>query len=127
MHLKTAVRDWVLTLLLWSMSAPADIETALRAALKKSPHRDQLVELYRAEGHRLLWSEGGVATQQTTALIQYLSTATTLGLQPQDYDAVSLAAVPPVLSAKAEIPWEAWALFDVRLSAALLSYVNDVH
>jgi L,D-transpeptidase YcbB len=79
---------------------------------------------YPAHREILLWSRDGRATPQAEALLHLLKDAEAYGLQAQDYvrSESGELAIPASAGTAAQ-----WAQFDVRLSAAALRFISDLH
>jgi L,D-transpeptidase YcbB len=80
--------------------------------------------LYDPAGAPLLWSTAGHLTSRAQALLQELGRAAAYGLEPRDYAGVDTFNVPAAGTAAAD---PAWSRFDVRLSAATLHFLSDLH
>ena len=79
---------------------------------------------YAARANAPLWSRDGHATPQAGAVLGELRRAELYGLESQSYAAERGASLePPAATA----PDDAWARFDVALSAATLRFVRDLH
>jgi murein L,D-transpeptidase YcbB/YkuD len=86
----------------------------------------ELQSAYASHGFTPLWSSAHAATPQATELVEALRTADRVGLRPADYEADQLLRHLVDLAA-ADADDEAWDLFDLGLSIALLGYIHDLH
>jgi murein L,D-transpeptidase YcbB/YkuD len=86
-----------------------------------------LHDTYDRRAHAPLWSHDGHPSAQAEALLGALQRADTYGLQPEDYagDALTELAGKPSGSTPADAA--RWGRFDVRLSAAGLRFISDLH
>ena len=90
-------------------------------------HRVDLERLYEARGYEPLWSRDRVATPQAIEAIAQLRSAENVGLHAADYDANGLFYFLVDLVTTRSAGDDQWALFDVGLSTALLTFARDVH
>ncbi len=124
---------------IFASAAPAQSlsQDALKQILEETPpyldwpvsanDRDSTALLYRQNGYRLLWIDGGKATAAAMSLLQELRRAGDRGLDPQDYPGARLAAL---LADTIETPHakaKPWALFDAGLTLAGLRFLSDLH
>ncbi|HEY6824503.1 MAG TPA: L,D-transpeptidase family protein [Steroidobacteraceae bacterium] len=86
-----------------------------------------LREVYAQRANVPLWSRDGQATAQAQAVVHALQRADTYGLQPEDYAGNALAKLADEPPAAASGNAERWGRFDVRLSAATLRFLSDLH
>lgn len=87
----------------------------------------QLETVYATSKHTLLWVQNGTATPQALEMLGALRSAENLGLRSADYEANRLAYLLVDHLTTPDITAEAWALFDVGLTAATIAYVHDLH
>ena len=81
--------------------------------------------VYARTANAPLWSREGRATAQAEAVLQELRNAAAYGLRAQDYAADAIAQLAgSEASVGADLRW---AQFDVRLSAAALGFMSDLH
>jgi len=92
-----------------------------RLGLREGQIREALYALYTRSNHSALWSKDARATPQAIALRGELVAADALGLDPADYAA---EAAPTAAAAPAD--GDAWARYDVSLSAAALRFALDL-
>lgn len=85
-----------------------------------------LRQVYAERGDAPLWSRGGAPTSQARALVTELNAAQSYGLRAQDYAAQVLSQSLAALSGGAGMQQQV-AQFDVRLSAAALHLLSDLH
>jgi murein L,D-transpeptidase YcbB/YkuD len=85
---------------------------------------EALQSLYGA-GNVTLWSRGGQETSQARALLRELAGAEAYGLEPKDYHASDVSQLIATSGAPADAAQ--WARFDMRLSAAALRFIADLH
>ena len=90
-------------------------------------YRDELTALYSGTGWRPVWSADGRPTAAAGAAIDVLRTAQERGLDPEDYDAATLARRFRELAGGAPLSARDAAWFDVALSVGILRHVSDVH
>ncbi|HXY76314.1 MAG TPA: L,D-transpeptidase family protein [Steroidobacteraceae bacterium] len=99
-------------------------------ARKTSPAHgaaEALPAVYARSGDAPLWSRDGHASVQAEALVRELQDADAYGLEPRDYGAAALAQLMNAPPASAANDVQRWAQFDVRLSAAALGFMSDLH
>ena len=88
-----------------------------------------LQSVYTSTRNAPLWSRDGRATRQAEALLAELQHAEAYGLQPGDYQGSAIAQLggmgPPGAKDAPNAPH--WGLFDVRLSAAAIRLIADLH
>jgi L,D-transpeptidase YcbB len=113
---------------------PAQIAAALTAY--RAPQRSSSVDygaaqalrsVYAQRANAPLWSRDGQVTPQAQALLRELQRADSYGLQAEDYtgNAIAQLAQTPAGTTAAEAG--RWGHFDVRLSAAALRFMSDLH
>jgi murein L,D-transpeptidase YcbB/YkuD len=90
-------------------------------------HRLDLERLYEARAFEPLWSRARVVTPQAIEAIAQLRAAENVGLHAADYDANGLFYFLVDLVTTSSAGDDQWALFDVGLTTALLTYARDVH
>jgi murein L,D-transpeptidase YcbB/YkuD len=136
----------LLTLVLQSVGAPAHGETPANAllapvlqtvlledqhpyfaVLDAGRHRADLERLYSARAFEPLWSRARTVTPQAIDAINQLRAAENLGLHAADYDANGLFYFLVDLVTTRSAGDDQWALFDVGLTTALLTYASDMH
>jgi L,D-transpeptidase YcbB len=78
-------------------------------------------------GGALLWSRDGKVTPQATALLLELQNAEAYGLESKDYEGSALGQLLTSPPAPVTGDDPRWAQFDVRLSAATLRFISDLH
>lgn len=144
------MKRWIACALLSSLAAagaraPVSLDAAgagaLRAALMRLPaaeappavlrrglaaQRALLEAFYAHRDYTLLWSDGGAASAEASAVIGALQAAADEGLQPRDYAPDELALQLRTLRQSPAAPL-AWADFDRRLSASALAFIADLH
>src|SRR5262249_35185482 len=86
-----------------------------------------LRDVYALRDNAPLWSRDGHTTTQAQALIRELQRAGTYGLQREDYAGDALAKLTEESSGTGGADAGRWARFDVRLSAAALRFMSDLH
>ena len=86
-----------------------------------------LLAAYARGADAPLWSRDGRATLQAHAVLRELLRADAYGLQAQDYSAEAIGAVSAAPAAAGTAEERRWAQFDVRLSAAALQLMSDLH
>ena len=96
---------------------------------RKSPDRgaaQALRTVYTRSANNPLWSRDGHPTPQAQGLLRELQNADAYGLRPQDYAG---AAIAQLVSSEGPSPGSEARLaqFDVRLSAAALAFMSDLH
>jgi len=104
-----------------SASASLDQSTMAHGGLQA------LQGVYSGSGNGLLWSREGRATRQAEALLLELQNAPAYGLEAKDYQGNEIGQLlngPPSSGGSVD---ERWAQFDVRLSAAALHFISDLH
>src|SRR6202790_2006313 len=89
--------------------------------------RDQIGEMYEANGYRLFWSDGQKPTASAISLLQQLRLAGERGLDPEDYPGNRLVYLLVDLIDAPHSGIEQWALFDTGLSLAGMRFLSDVH
>jgi L,D-transpeptidase YcbB len=118
---------------LWAVRSPAaageNARTAIESALERSDSAPAALEerglqtalraVYARRNDAALWSKDGRPTPQATGLRDELGAADARGLDPSDY--------PSEASPVGGGDLDAWARRDVRLSAAVLRFLVDVH
>ena len=117
----------------WAAAAdgvPPQIAAALARAgsLTQSTSPDRgatqaLQAVYAGRANAALWSRDGRVTAQAGAVLGELRHAELYGLESESYVGGRGAALDPPTSATDD----AWARFDVALSAATLRFVRDLH
>jgi murein L,D-transpeptidase YcbB/YkuD len=136
----------LLTLVLQCVGAPAHGETPSNALLAPvlqtvlledqhpyfavldvGRHRADLERLYTARAFEPLWSRARTVTPQAIDAINQLRAAENVGLHWADYDANGLFYFLVDLVTTRSAGDDQWALFDVGLTTALLTYARDVH
>ncbi len=83
--------------------------------------------VYAANGNAPLWSREGRATPQAQALLGELQNAEAYGLEIKDYGAADMAGLVAATGSPGAADDQRWARFDVKLSAAALRFVSDLH
>ncbi len=92
------------------------------------PHyRDELLGLYEPRGFDLLWFESDRVTRPARHLVQVLMDAGAHGLDPEDYDAATLAGYLAALDGGDRFDRSELALIDGALSVGFLRYLSDLH
>jgi L,D-transpeptidase YcbB len=95
---------------------------------RKSPDHgaaQALRTIYARSANAPLWSRDAHPTPQAEGVLRELQNADAYGLRSQDYAAGAIAQLP---NAAAASPADVrWAQFDVRLSAAALAFMSDLH
>jgi L,D-transpeptidase YcbB len=96
---------------------------------RKSPDHGAAQALrivYARTANAPLWSHDGHPTAQAEGLLRELQNADAYGLRSQDY---APAAITQLLNTAGASPGTdvRWAQFDVRLSAAALAFMSDLH
>jgi murein L,D-transpeptidase YcbB/YkuD len=97
------------------------------AALDVGRHRTDLEKIYSTRSFEPLWSHERAATPQAIEAIAQLRAAENVGLRSADYEANGLLYFLIDLLTTPSAGDDQWALFDVGLTTALLTYVRDVH
>jgi murein L,D-transpeptidase YcbB/YkuD len=97
------------------------------ATLDVGRHRADLERIYQGRGFEPLWSRDRVATPQASAAIAQLRSAESVGLRSADYEANALLYFLIDLTTTRSAGDDQWALFDLGLTTALLTYIRDVH
>jgi murein L,D-transpeptidase YcbB/YkuD len=95
---------------------------------RKSPDHgaaQALRTVYARSANAPLWSRDGHPTPQAEGVLRELQNADAYGLRSQDYGAAAIARL--VNTAGAPDTDARWAQFDVRLSAAALAFMSDLH
>jgi murein L,D-transpeptidase YcbB/YkuD len=90
-------------------------------------YRADLERLYDGRNFAPLWSHGGIPTRQAIDVISQLRAAENVGLRSADYEANGLVYLLIDLATARSAGGEQWALFDIALTTAVLSYASDVH
>ena len=85
---------------------------------------ETLQALYGA-GNAALWSRDGQATPQAQVLLHELQNAEAYGLESKDYRGGEILQLAAGVGAHADAGH--WARFDVRLTAAALRFIADLH
>jgi len=88
---------------------------------------EALRSLYSDSGDTPFWSRQGSATPQAQALLLELQNAQTYGLEPKDYQGSEIGQLLSGSPSSGAAGDERWALFDVKLSAAALRFISDLH
>lgn len=101
-------------------------ETALGKSAVGHGALQALRQVYAENGSAPLWSRGGAPTAQARALVTELNAAESYGLRAQDYAAQSLSQSLAALTGGGGAQQKA-AQWDVRLSAAALHLLSDLH
>lgn len=83
--------------------------------------------VYASNGNMPLWSREGAATRQAQALLATLQNAEDYGLEIKDYGAADISPLLAATSSTGAADAQRWARFDVKLSAAALRFVSDLH
>jgi L,D-transpeptidase YcbB len=89
--------------------------------------RERTALLYRQNGYRLLWIDGGKPTPAAISLLQELRQASDRGLDPQDYPGTRLAALLADTLKTPHSEAKPWAVFDAGLTLAGLRFLSDLH
>jgi murein L,D-transpeptidase YcbB/YkuD len=106
-------------------SLPAAQKSLSKAALSHGALQG-LQQLYAGPG-TLLWSVDGRPTGQARALVAEFTAAESYGLRTQDYGAQPLEESLAALTAARTAAEPQLVQFDVRLSAAALHFLSDLH
>jgi len=96
---------------------------------RKSPDHgaaQALRTVYARNADAPLWSRDGHPTPQAEGVLRELQNADAYGLRSQDYAAPAIARLENTKGASAGTEAH-WAQFDVRLSAAALAFMSDLH
>jgi len=88
---------------------------------------EALQSLYSDLADAPVWSRQGNATPQAQALLLELQNAQAYGLEPKDYQGNEIGQLLNGSPGSGAADDERWALFDVKLSAAALRFISDVH
>ena len=119
----------------WLPAAPPDqlrslIESGSFSSLRWpdfSPSKSYITSFYQSNGYTLAWVRDGAPSAPAKALLQVLRSASSKGLDPEDYDAsrwsARLARLRPECSQPAEADLVA---FDLALTVSTLRYASDV-
>jgi len=83
--------------------------------------------VYSSSGNAPLWLRDGRVTRQAEALLLELQNAESYGLETKDYPGSELATLLNVQSSSDAADNARWARFDVRLSAAVMRFISDLH
>ena len=83
-----------------------------------------LESLYSSTNDPLLWSHDGKVTSQASALLLELQNAEAYGLESKDYRG---SEIGQLLTGPPTADDARWAQFDVKLSAATLRFIADLH
>jgi L,D-transpeptidase YcbB len=86
-----------------------------------------LQSAYSSMGNAPLWIRDGRVTRQAEALLLELKNAESYGLETSDYRESEIAQLLNVQSSSGALDDAHWARFDVRLSAAALRFISDLH
>jgi L,D-transpeptidase YcbB len=86
-----------------------------------------LQSVYSRTGNAPLWIRDGRVTRQAEALLLELQNAENYGLETKDYQGNAIAQLLNVQSSSGAPDDAQWARFDVRLSAAALRFISDLH
>ncbi len=81
--------------------------------------------VYAHDADAPLWSQNGRPTSQAQSLLHELQQAGAYGLQPTDYGAEAIGRLSEAPAGAGDDA--RWAQFDVRLSAAALHFLSDLH
>jgi murein L,D-transpeptidase YcbB/YkuD len=93
----------------------------------RTGERLQVKRLYQATAYASLWTDRQARpTDRAREVLALVHAAPDHGLDPADYDAAGIGREAAALAAAASSP-DMTALFDVRVSAALLRYLRHVH
>jgi L,D-transpeptidase YcbB len=109
---------------------PTAISAVLAASRGASPERgaaQALQDVYARDADAPLWLRDGRASTQATSLLHELRSATSYGLEPEDYAAAELARSAEALGRGAAADAMLAARFDGQLSAAALHFMSDLH
>jgi L,D-transpeptidase YcbB len=87
-----------------------------------SDYREHVRNFYEPSGYAPAWIRDGHPTPQALAVIALLKQSTSLGLDPEDYDASRWAN----RLARMQTPADA-AAFDASLTVCLMRYISDLH
>jgi len=107
-------------------SLPAAQKFLSKAALSHGA-LEALQQAYAEPGEALLWSHEGRPTREARALVAELTAAESYGLRAPDYAAQLLEQSLAALTAARTAPESLLVQFDVRLSAAALHFLSDLH
>jgi L,D-transpeptidase YcbB len=83
--------------------------------------------VYASRADTPLWSHDGRLTPQGEALLQELGRADAYGLRVEDYAAAPGFTTAAAAAAMSPADEQRWARFDVRLTAAALRFLSDLH
>jgi L,D-transpeptidase YcbB len=86
-----------------------------------------LKAIYSQNANAPLWTRDGRPTSQAQAVLREMQDADTYGLQAQDYAAAAIDQLSNAAPASAAADDQRWAQFDVKLSAAALGFMSDLH
>jgi murein L,D-transpeptidase YcbB/YkuD len=129
---------WVLAGVPAVAQSPAGVRSQIAAAIPEAGAllgpwayglgaSQALDAVYSGNGNAPLWSRDGRATPQAQSLLTELENAETYGLEVKDYGAPDIAAVLSAAASPGAADDQRWARFDVKLSAAALRFVSDLH
>jgi murein L,D-transpeptidase YcbB/YkuD len=86
-------------------------------------YQEQIKKIYESTKFAPLWIKGDEPTSQAAYLIEALRTSRLKGLNPNDYDAETLATQSRALKGASAV---AQASFDVSLTTATMRYISDL-
>lgn len=102
-------------------------DTMLGASTVAHGGAQALQSAYFAGGNTPLWSREGRASPQAEAVLHELQNAESYGLETQDYKGNEIAQLLNAQAPPGAGDDGRWAQFDVKLSAAALRLVSDLH
>lgn len=103
---------------------------SLRQVLGKSandPLAFSLRRLYQTHNFQPLWSHAGSPSAQALALVDVIAHADSHGLNPDDYDGSQLQDWLAHVNTAQSSADEAWSVFDVALSRALMRFADHLY
>ena len=88
---------------------------------------DDLTELYKLSGNKLLWSSSPEAEKNAHELISLIDKAPDNGLNLADYEPEVLKQLHAKAAILAPDNYNEWVRYDLALSLSLIRYLHDLH